>query len=60
MREWGWTAPVLVDQDGIIIAGHGRVLAAQRLGITEVPVVVARGWSRPSAAPMCWPTTSWR
>jgi ParB-like chromosome segregation protein Spo0J len=35
-----------VDEDGgMLIAGHGRVLAAQRLGIAEVPVMVARGWS---------------
>jgi ParB-like chromosome segregation protein Spo0J len=45
IREWGWTTPVLVDEDGGIIAGHGRVLAARQLGMVEVPVVVARGWS---------------
>ena len=33
IREWGWTVPVLVDEEGGLIAGHGRVLAAQRLGI---------------------------
>ncbi|MDP2358363.1 MAG: site-specific DNA-methyltransferase [Beijerinckiaceae bacterium] len=45
IREWGWTVPVLVDETGMIIAGHGRVLAAQRLGINSVPVMVAAGWS---------------
>lgn len=45
MREWGWTNPVLVDEDGGIIAGHGRVLAARSLGYSEVPVMVARGWT---------------
>src|SRR3712207_6714329 len=45
IREWGWTVPVLVDEDGNLIAGHGRVLAARLLGLAEVPVVVARGWS---------------
>jgi len=45
IREWGWTVPILVDEAGGIIAGHGRVLAAQRLGLAEVPVMVARGWS---------------
>lgn len=45
IREWGWTVPVLVDERGTIIAGHGRVMAARKLGITEVPVMVARGWS---------------
>ena len=45
MREWGWTNPVLVDEAGGIIAGHGRVMAARKLGLTEVPVIVADGWS---------------
>jgi DNA modification methylase len=45
IREWGWTSPVLVDEMGGIIAGHGRVLAAQKLGLAEVPVMVATGWS---------------
>jgi DNA modification methylase len=45
MKEWGWTNPVLVDESGQIIAGHGRILAARKLGITEVPVVIAEGWS---------------
>jgi len=45
IKEWGWTTPVLVDEQGGIIAGHGRTLAAQRLQMTEVPVIVARGWS---------------
>ena len=45
MREWGWTAPVLVSESGTIIAGHGRVMAARKLGIDTVPVMVARGWS---------------
>jgi DNA modification methylase len=45
IREWGWTMPVLVDEEGGLIAGHGRVLAARKLGIAEVPVMIARGWS---------------
>jgi ParB-like chromosome segregation protein Spo0J len=45
IREWGWTVPVLVDEDDLIIAGHGRVLAAHQLAIRDIPVVVARGWS---------------
>ena len=45
IREWGWTTPVLVDENGMLIAGHGRVLAARQLGLTEIPVMVARGWS---------------
>src|SRR4051812_1767492 len=45
IKEWGWTTPVLVDESGGIVAGHGRVMAARKLGITEVPVMVARGWT---------------
>jgi ParB-like chromosome segregation protein Spo0J len=45
MREWGWTQPILVSEDGMIIAGHGRVLAGLRLGLDDAPVMVARGWS---------------
>lgn len=45
MKEWGWTNPVLVDEGGLIIAGHGRVMAARKLGLAEVPVMVAEGWT---------------
>src|ERR1700704_1483746 len=36
IEEWGWTIPVLVDETGGIIPGHGRVLAAHRLGLEDV------------------------
>lgn len=39
IREFGWTTPILIDGDKGIIAGHGRLLAAQRLGIKTVPVI---------------------
>src|SRR4030088_2201958 len=45
IREWGWTNPVLVAEDGTIIAGHGRVLAARKLRITDVPVMIASEWT---------------
>ncbi len=45
IREWGWTNPVLLDEQDGIIAGHGRVLAAKKLGLADVPCMVARGWS---------------
>jgi hypothetical protein len=45
IAEWGWTMPVLVDEAAMLIAGHGRVLAARKLGWAEVPVMVAHGWS---------------
>ncbi|MGE0666176.1 MAG: site-specific DNA-methyltransferase [Sphingomonadales bacterium] len=40
MAEFGWTVPCLVAEDGELIAGHGRVLAARQLGLTEAPVIV--------------------
>ena len=39
IREFGWTNPILLDGLNGIIAGHGRVLAAQKLGETEVPTI---------------------
>lgn len=45
IKEWGWTNPVLIDIDGGLIAGHGRVLAARKLGLKEVPCMIATGWS---------------
>jgi DNA modification methylase len=45
VREWGWTIPILVDEAGGIIAGHGRVLAGRMLGLEDVPVMIAKGWS---------------
>lgn len=45
IKEWGWTTPVLVDEDGMIIAGHGRLLAAKKLNIEKIPVIVAKGWT---------------
>lgn len=40
MREFGFTNPVLIDAEGGIIAGHGRVMAARQLGMEEVPCIV--------------------
>src|SRR5438132_886984 len=45
IREWGWTNPVLVTEEGTIVAGHGRVLGAKKLGLAEIPVMVAIGWT---------------
>ncbi|MCX6629259.1 MAG: ParB/Srx family N-terminal domain-containing protein, partial [Candidatus Solibacter sp.] len=38
--EFGWTCPILVDGDGGVIAGHARLLAARKLGMAEVPVII--------------------
>ncbi len=38
--EFGWTNPVLVGADGVVIAGHARLQAARKLGLSDVPVIV--------------------
>src|SRR5688572_18680942 len=43
IQEFGWRQPIVVDADGVIVAGHTRLLAAQKLGLTHVPVHVATG-----------------
>ena len=43
IREFGFTNPILVDENDIIIAGHGRLLAAQRLEIGRVPTILLVG-----------------
>jgi hypothetical protein len=45
MREFGWTIPLLVDESGELIAGHGRLRAARELGAEDAPVLVAKGWT---------------
>lgn len=43
IQEFGWTNPILIDGDSGIIAGHGRVLAARKIGIEEVPTIELSG-----------------
>ena len=40
MAEFGFVNPILIGADDVIIAGHGRLMAAQRLGMSEAPVIV--------------------
>lgn len=50
IKEYGWRQPIVVDDEGVIIAGHTRLLAAQRLGHKVVPVHVAKGLTKEQAA----------
>ena len=43
IKAWGFTNPLLIDEKGRLIAGHGRLEAARTLGMTEVPAVVVVG-----------------
>tara|TARA_R110000851_G_scaffold333153_2_gene511354 strand:- start:738 stop:1382 length:645 start_codon:yes stop_codon:yes gene_type:complete len=45
INEWGFTMPILVDEKNTILAGHGRLMAAQLLKMEEVPTIEATGWS---------------
>lgn len=45
MRKRGFVWPVLVDEDGMLIAGHGRIRAARLIGFETAPVIIARGWT---------------
>lgn len=40
IKEFGWTNPILIDGDNTIIAGHGRLMAARKLGLGEVPAII--------------------
>lgn len=43
IKEFGFTEPLLIDEEDMILAGHGRTLAAKELGFDELPVVIMRG-----------------
>lgn len=45
IREFGFTNPVIIDDKNNIIAGHGRIMAAKKLGIDDVPCVQVTGWT---------------
>jgi DNA modification methylase len=45
IRAFGFSNPILVGEDGDIVAGHGRLAAARKLGLTNAPVIVLRGLS---------------
>ncbi len=61
IKEFGFRVPIIVDKDGVIIAGRTRLLAALRLGMKEVPVHVAAGLTpaqvnfRSTRRSMLWP-----
>ena len=45
IREWGWTMPILIDENDQVLAGHGRLFAAKELELKEVPCMKAVGWT---------------
>ena len=45
IEEWGFTIPILIDENNNVISGHGRLFAADRLELKSVPCIVAKGWT---------------
>src|SRR5215211_1202610 len=45
IRQFGFTNPILIDSEGVLIAGHGRLLAAKSMGMAEVPTIKLVGLS---------------
>lgn len=50
IQAFGWQQPIVVDAQGVVIAGHTRLKAAKRLGLAQVPVTVAKGLTADEAA----------
>jgi ParB-like chromosome segregation protein Spo0J len=60
IRAFGFSNPVLVGDDGDIIAGHGRLAAARKLGMAEVPVIVLGGLTDIQRRQLMLADTAWR
>tara|TARA_B100001057_G_scaffold330693_1_gene330999 strand:+ start:275 stop:850 length:576 start_codon:yes stop_codon:yes gene_type:complete len=45
IREWGFTIPIVIDENQTVLAGHGRLFAVKELEMHEVPCIVVEGWS---------------
>jgi ParB-like chromosome segregation protein Spo0J len=45
IKEFGWTYPPLIDKENVLVAGHGRVLAARKLGLAIVPCIRRDHWT---------------
>ena len=43
IKEFGFTSPILIDEQGGVIAGHGRIMAAKKLGLSDAPCIVLEG-----------------
>lgn len=43
IKRFGWQQPIVIDEQGVVVIGHCRLLAAKKLGLREVPVTIASG-----------------
>lgn len=60
IKEFGFTNPVLVGESNDVIAGHGRILAAEKLGIEQVPTIELKGLSEAQKKHILSPIINWR
>ena len=60
IRRFGFTNPVLVDRENFILAGHGRVAAAELLSMSEVPCIRLESMTAAEKRATLLPITSWR
>ena len=60
IQEYGWTNPILIDENNVVIAGHGRIAAATQLGMDDVPCIVLAGLTENPRRHIVWPTTVFR
>lgn len=49
IKRFGWQQPIVVDEQGVVVIGHCRLLAAKKLGLREVPVTIASGLTEDEA-----------
>ena len=45
IREWGFTIPIVIDENSTVLAGHGRLYAVQELEMEEIPCIGVEGWT---------------
>ena len=45
INQWGWTIPILVDENYVVLAGHARLEAGKQLNIEQVPCMIAKDWT---------------
>ena len=45
IKEWGFTVPILIDEDDTVLAGHARLEASKKLELETVPCMVAKNWT---------------
>lgn len=53
IQEWGFTVPILIDEKNTILAGHGRIMAAGKLSLDEVPAMKATNWTEAQKKSIC-------